>query len=133
MELFKKEEVQAKRHNQTRELILKNEKLISSLKKTLALQKDIEFDAEKAKKVKDYMQWCEDLQKKQSKELANFEAYKKLTEDKKDEYYRLVESKDALEDKIVNLKEDVEKLKLQVEWNQKIIEKQKNALIHSKT
>lgn len=123
MKLFKREEIEAKRHNQTRELILKNEKLISSLKKTLALQKDIEFDAEKAKKVKDYMQWCEDLQKKQSKELANLETYKKLAEDKKEEYYRIVEAKDALEDKIISLKEESERLSLQVKWKQEIVSK----------
>ena len=75
MQLFQKEQINSKRKEQTRELTLKNERLATSLRKVLALQKDIEFDADKAKKVADYQVWCEDLQKKMSKELANLKAY----------------------------------------------------------
>lgn len=123
MRLFKKEEIQAKRQAQGRELTLKNEKLIASLKKILALQKDIDFDAEKAKKVKEYMQWCQDLQEKQSKELANLKAYEKLVDERKEQFYELVSKKDAIEDKIMDLKEELGRLELQVKWKQEIVSK----------
>lgn len=129
MRLFKKEEIQAKRQAQGRELTLKNEKLIASLKKILALQKDIDFDAEKAKKVKEYMQWCQDLQEKQSKELANLKAYENLVEERKEQFYELISKKDTIEDKIMDLKEELNKLEIQVAFKRQIIEKS-DALLH---
>jgi len=123
MQLFQKETIEKKRKEQTRELTLKNERLATSLRKVLALQKDIEFDADKAKKVADYQVWCEDLQKKMSKELANFEVYKKLVEDKKEEYYGLITSLDAIQDKILDLREERDKLNLEVELQKQILEK----------
>ncbi len=129
MKLFKPEVINQKRQDQNMELTRKNEKLIASLKKILALQKDIDFDADKAKKVKEYMQWCEDLQGKQSKELENLKAYQKLVEEKKEEYYKLLQAKDAIEDKITDLKEELKKLEIQVGFTKQILEKQ-NALLH---
>lgn len=123
MQLLSPEKINSKRKEQTRELTLKNERLATSLRKVLALQKDIEFDADKAKKVADYQIWCEDLQKKMSKELANLEAYKKLVEDKKEEYYNLVAKIDELQDKTFDLKEEISRLILQVEWNRKLTQK----------
>jgi len=124
MKLFSKEQVNKVKKDQTRELVLKNQRLAKSLRKILSLQKDIEFDADKARKVKNYQVWCEDLQTKMSKELANLVAYKKLVEEKKEEFYNLVARKDALEDKIIDLKEELEKLQLQVELKKQILKKQ---------
>lgn len=124
MQLFQKEQINSKRKEQTRELTLKNERLATSLRKILALQKDIEFDADKAKKVADYQIWCEDLQKKMSKELSNLEAYKKLVDEKKEEYYNLVARKDEIEDKILDRKEELGRLDLQLSFKKQILEKQ---------
>ena len=121
MQLFTKEQVNKKRKDQTRELVVKNERLIQSLKKILALQNDIEFDAEKAKKVKEYQVWCEDLQVKMSRELGNLKAYEKLTEEKKEEYYRLITSLDALQDQILNKQEELKKLDLQLNFKRELI------------
>lgn len=123
MQLFSKEIINTKRKEQTRELTLKNERLAGSLRKILNLQKDIEFDADKAKKVADYQIWCKDLQEKMSKELGNLEAYKKLVEEKKEEYYALVASKDVLEDRILDLKEELDKLNLQVNFKKELLTK----------
>jgi len=123
MQLFSKETINSKRKDQTRELTLKNDRLASSLRKTLALQNDIEFDADKAKKVADYQVWCQDLQTKMSKELANLNAYKKLAEDIKEEYYNLVARKDEIEDKILDRKEELTKLDTQVAFTRTILEK----------
>lgn len=123
-QLFTKEVINQKRQEQNRELTRKNEKLITSLRKILSLQKDIDFDADKAKKVKEYIQWCKDLQDKQSTELGNLKAYEKLVEDKKEEYYQLIELKDAIEDKILTLKEESNRLDLQVAFKRQILEKQ---------
>jgi len=131
MNLFRKEEIEANRKNQSQELRIKNEKLVVSLRKILKLQDDINFDAEKAKKVKEYMVWCEDLQNKQSKELANLKAYEKLVEEKKEEYYKLLEVKDTIEDRILSLKEEKDKLEIQVGFNKQILEKT-NAILHAK-
>jgi predicted nucleic acid-binding Zn-ribbon protein len=128
MRLFQKEEILKGRKDQTRELTLKNERLATSLRKLLNLQKDIEFDADKAKKVKDYQVWCEDLQTKMSKELGNLNAYKKLVEERKEEYYNLVAKKDEIEDGIITLKEELEKLELQVVLKKQILQKA-NAII----
>lgn len=124
MQLFSKEQINTKRKEQTRELVVKNERLVNSLKKVLNLQKDIEFDADKAKKVKDYQIWCEDLQKKMAKELGNLNAYKKLVDEKKEEYYNLVARKDEIEDKILDRKEELGRLDLQVAFKRQILEKQ---------
>lgn len=121
MELFKKEQINAKRKDQTRELMVKNERLIKSLRKVLDLQNDIEFDQDKAKKVKDYQVWCEDLQKKMSKELGNLKAYEKLVDDKKEEYYGLVAKRDEIEDKIMDLKEELGRLELQVAFKRELV------------
>ena len=124
MELFTKEQVNIKRKDQTRELTLKNERLATSLRKILNLQKDIEFDADKAKKVADYQVWCEDLQNKMSKELANLKAYEKLVEDKKEEYYNLVARRDEIEDKILDRKEELGRLDLQLNFKRELLTKQ---------
>ena len=123
MKLFEKDTINRLRKDQTRELTLKNERLAGSLRKLLALQKDIEFDADKAKKVADYQVWCEDLQKKMSKELGNLKAYEKLVEEKKEEYYGLVAKKDEIEDRIIDLKEEQKKQELQVAFTKTILEK----------
>jgi len=123
MQLFSKEQINSKRKEQTRELTLKNDRLAKSLRKVLALQNDIEFDADKAKKVEDYQTWCADLQTKMSKELANLEAYKKLIEEKKEEYYNLVAKTDAIEDRILDKQEELKKLELQVAFTRQILEK----------
>jgi len=122
-QLFQKEEIQKRRHDQTRELIAKNTKLISSLKKSLELQNDIDFDADKAKKVRDYEIWCKDLQEKQSKVLATLKGYEKLLEDRKEDYYNVVARIDEKEDKIISLQEEIGRLELQVEFNKQILAK----------
>ena len=124
MKLFQKEEILKSRKDQTRELVLKNERLIKSLRKVLNLQNDIEFDADKAKKVKDYQVWCEDLQKKMSKELGNLKAYEKLVDEKKEEYYNLVVRKDEIEDKMTDLKEETGRLELQINFKRELLTKQ---------
>ncbi len=124
MQLFSKEQVNTRRKEQTRELTLKNERLATSLRKVLALQKEIDFDADKAKKVADYQIWCKDLQEKMSKELGNLKAYEKLVEDKKEEYYNLVGRKDEIEDKILDRKEELGKLDMMVALKKQILEKQ---------
>lgn len=121
MQLFSKEQINTKRKDQTRELMLKNERLIISNRKILELQKDIDFDTDKAKKVKDYQIWCEDLQSKIAKELSNLKAYNKLVDEKKDEYYNLVAKKDEIEDKILDLTEELKKLELQVVFKKELI------------
>lgn len=121
MQLFSKEQINTKRKDQTRELTLKNERLAVSLKKILNLQNDIDFDTDKAKKVKDYQIWCEDLQKKMNKELANLKAYEKLLDEKKDEYYNLVAKKDELEDKIIDLTEELGRLDLQLNFKRELL------------
>lgn len=123
MKLFDKETINAKRKDQTRELTMKNERLVVSLKKILTLQNDIDFDADKAKKVADYQIWCKDLQDKMAKELGNLNAYKKLVEDKKEDYYGLINSFDALEDKILDKREELEKLEMMVVLKKQILEK----------
>lgn len=120
MKLFEKETIQKRRNDQTRELVLKNQRMASSLKKALVLQNDIDFDAEKAKKVRDYQMWCVDIQERKNKELGNLKAYTKLVEDKKEEYYQELELKDALDDKVMNLKEEIGRLDLQIKWKQSL-------------
>lgn len=121
MQLFTPEKINKNKKEQLRELTLKNDRLAISLRKLLNLQKDIEFDADKAKKVKEYQVWCEDLQNKQSKELANLKAYEKLTEEKKEEYYELVAKKDGIEDSIIDLKEELSRLELLVNLKRKLV------------
>lgn len=123
MKLFTREEINKNRKEQTRELEVKNSRLVSSMKKILKLQNDIDFDSEKAKKVKDYQIWCEDLQSKMSKELGNLKAYETLVNEKREEYYRLITSFDALQDKILDKKEELDKLLTQVEFKKQILEK----------
>jgi len=130
MKLFTKEEINKTRKDQTRELTIKNEKLVKSLRKTLALQKEIDLDSEKAKKVKDYEVWCAEIHNRMDKELQTLKAYEKLVEDKKEEYYNLVSKIDAKEETIFNLDEEIKKLKLQVEFNKTIIIKS-SELLHS--
>ena len=123
MQLFKREQIHKIKKDQTRELVVQNERLIASLKKKLALQNDIEFDADKAKKVRDYEVWCKDLQDKMEKELRNLKAYQKLVDDKKEEYYGLITSYDALQDRIILQKEELNKLELQVAFKRELLNK----------
>lgn len=123
MKLFTKEEINKNRKDQTRELMIKNDRLIASNRKILSLQKDIEFDADKAKKVKEYEVWCADLQTKMGKELKNLTAYQKLVEDEKEKYYKLIQSVDALEDKLIDGQEELSRLDLQISLKKSILEK----------
>lgn len=123
MKLFSKEEINKERKDQIRELTLKNERLSSSLKKIIKIQNEVNVDADKLKKLKEYEVWCQDLQNKMSKELENLYAYKTLVNEKKDEYYILVTSFDTLQDKILDKKEELDKLLLQVALKKQILEK----------
>lgn len=124
MQLFTPEKINKVRKDQTRELVVKNERLISSMRKVLNLQNDIEFDQDKAKKVADYQVWCADLQNKMSRELLNLKAYEKLVEEKKEEYYNLVAKKDEIEDKILDRKEELGRLDLQLNFKRELLNKQ---------
>lgn len=124
MKLFSREQINKTRKDQTRELAVKNERLAKSLREMIKLQNDFDFDVDKAKKVKEYQVWCEDLQKKMSIELGNLKAYEKLIEEKKDEYYNLVARKDELEDKILDKKEELSKLDLQITLKNQILTQQ---------
>lgn len=123
MELFKPEQINKVRKEQTRELIAKNDRLAKSMRKLLGLQKDIEYDADKAKKVKEYQIWCEDLQKKMDRSLGTLKAYDKLLEEKKEQYYELVAKKDAIEDNIMDLKEELDTLELQINFKKELLNK----------
>lgn len=120
MKLFSKEEINKGRKDQTRELIKKNERLATSLRKVLSLQKDVDFDADKAKKVKDYQIWCDDIQKKMSKVLETLKVYETLVDNKKEEIYELVDKKDSLEDKIFDLNEEIESLEFQLKFKREL-------------
>jgi len=120
MKLLSKEEVDSKRKAQKRDLMLTNERLVSSLKKVLKLQNDIEFDTEKDKKVKEFEVWCKDIQERQSKELQILNSYSQLIEEKKEIYYSWVEKVDTMQDKVLELEEELERLKLQANWNKQI-------------
>ena len=124
MQLFKKTEIEKYRKDQTRELSAKNDRLVVSLRKILKLQNDIDFDADKAKKVKDYQIWCEDLQAKMDKELRNLKAYEKLRDDVKEEYYNLVARKDELEDSILDRREELGRIDLQLNFKRELLAKQ---------
>lgn len=123
MHLFRKTEVEKLRKDQTRELVVKNERLATSLRKTLALQKEIDLDAEKAQKVHAYEVWCQDLQKKMSRELQTLEGYKTLVEERKDELYSLLAKKDALNDEIITKKEEIARLDMQINFKSALVTK----------
>lgn len=125
MQLLKPEQINKKRKDQTRELTVRNDKLATSYKNLLKLQNDFEFDADKAKKVKDYEVWCEMLQKKKSDQLEELNKYIQATDMAREELYTVLARKDALEDSIVELQEEKDKLELQVKWQEGVL---KNAL-----
>lgn len=121
MKLFTKEEINKNRKDQTRDLIKKNERLSKSLRKVLSLQNNIEFDSDKAKKVKEYQIWCDDIQIKMGKVLETLKVYEDLVENKKEEVYDLVSRKDGLEDKILDLEEELTGLELQLTFKRELI------------
>lgn len=123
MQLFSREQVNLKRKNETRELSLKNDRLAKSLRKVLDLQKEVEFDQDKAKKVKDYQVWCADLQNKMDKALGTLKSYEKLVEEKKEEIYELVERKDELEDTLLDLREEQERLDFELNFKRELLGK----------
>lgn len=123
MQLFSKEQINLKRKDQTRELTKKNERLATSLRKVIALQSEVDLDQDKAKKVKDYQVWCEDIQIKMSKTLSTLKAYEKLADDKKEEYYALVEKLDEIDDKIIDRNEEIVKLDLQIRFKEELLKK----------
>lgn len=124
MELFSKETINRKRKGQTRELAMKNDRLAVSLRKLLQLQNDIDFDADKAQKVKEYQIWCEDVQTKQGKVLAELRAYEKLLDEKKERYYELVAQQDSLEDSILDKQEESGRLELELTFKRELLAKQ---------
>ena len=123
MKLFTKEEINKRRHETNRELTAKNEKVVSSLKKVLKLQEEIDFDKEKAKKMKEFQVWCDNLNEKKSLLLQDMKKYQNAVEGAKEELYRVIARKDMFEDEIANLEEEIGRLQLQVQWNKQVLTK----------
>lgn len=123
MKLFKSEEIHKIKKDQNFELNRKNEKVISSLKEALKLQNDIDFDADKARKVKDYQVWCESIQNKKSEMLKELKSYETAREKAKEELFSVLSRMDLIKDEIITSQEELDKLKLQIEWNRGILNK----------
>lgn len=119
--LFSAEEISKRRNESNRELTAKNERVISSMKRVLKLQDQLDFKPEKAKKVKEFEIWCDDLNAKKSKLLQELNKYTDAVENTKEELYRVIARKDKFEDEITDLQEEISRLKLQVEFNRNLI------------
>lgn len=119
--LFSPEEISKRRHESNRELTAKNERVISSLKKVLKLQEQIDFEPEKAKKVQEFQVWCDDLNQKKSVLLKELNKYKSALDSSKEELYRVIARKDKFEDEITDLREEIGRLKLQIDFSKNLI------------
>lgn len=121
-----------------------NEQLIESNIRLRKFWNDINFklnnarenyDPQKMAKLKDFEAFCKELMAKKEKLLIEYNTLQKAIEQKKEIYYGLITKQDQLDEKIYQMNEQEQKLKLreafvvdlEVKW------KNKNANLHLET
>ena len=100
---------------------LENETLIESNIRLSQYHQDItrklndvkdNYDPEKLKILKDFEDYCKDIQAKKTKVLGELNTVEQLVEEKKEVYYGLIEKQDILMEKEHQINEENKKLDL---------------------
>jgi len=135
MKLLSKKEARNRVEKENEELLEKNVRLREFHKKAIRYLNDVkeDYSDDKIKRLRDFEQFCADLQQKKHKLLIELEAVEDLIKEKKDLFYGLIEKQDALEEKIFQLQEKERKLDLRenfVEQVEEAIKEKTNANLH---
>lgn len=128
MKLLARSEAQASKKRENDALVESTLRLSGyhqRLTKRLANIKD-DYSADKLARLREYEQFCKDLNAKREKLLKELSAIESIIEEKKEIYYGLIEKQDALEDKAREIKEENEKLDLREKFVLDLEEKWRN-------
>lgn len=124
MRSFTPQELDKKRNDQIREISLRTDKMVNSLKKVINVKNDATIDYEKMKKSKEYDTWCAQLIVKKSKLLEELNKYQQAIDVAKEDLYIVISKTDAIKDSIIDLREERDKLELQIKWKKEVLSKQ---------
>ena len=125
MKLLSKNEAHSAKKIENDDLIGMNVRLREYMQKaTLRLNtlKD-SYAPDKMAKLKEFEEFCADLQVKRSKLLKELSIIEEQIEKKRELYYGLVEKQDALEEKVYQLHEQEKKLELREQFVTQLEEK----------
>lgn|SRR3990167_4339491 len=131
MKLLAKKDVDNKLRRENEELIDTNIRLRKSytdIVKRLGTIKE-NYEPDKIKKLKEFEDFCKELQIKKSKLLEEYREIDTAIERKKDLYYGLIAKQDLLDEKVYQIKKEEEKLgvrqlfveELERKWQEKVM------------
>lgn len=131
MKLLAKKDVDNKLRRENEELIDTNIRLRKSytdIVKRLGTIKE-NYEPDKIKKLKEFEDFCKELQIKKSKLLEEYREIDTAIERKKDLYYSLIAKQDLLDEKVYQIKKEEEKLgvrqlfveELERKWQEKVM------------
>jgi len=118
MRLLQKPEADQKHKKQQDELIAKNSRLLGYFTKGIKRFNSIQdsYDQQKVNRLKDFENFCADLQVKKSKLLEEYVQWEKAIEEKKEQYYALIAKQDELDEREYSLNRKEEQLTLREEF-----------------
>lgn len=128
MKLLPKAEARSRVKKENDELIESNirlRKYDAEIRKKLSTIKD-DYEPEKLQKLKEYEQFCKDIQARKSALLAELAQWQVLIEDTKDVYYGLIAKQDRLMEREYQIAEENKKLDLRQAFVLDLEEKWRN-------
>ena len=133
MRLLAKKDADNKLRKENEELIDTNIRLRKSYTDIVKRLNTIKenYEPDKLKKLKEFEDFCKDLQVKKSKLLEEYREIDTAIERKKDLYYGLIAKQDLLDEKVYQIKQEENKLgvrqlfveELERKWQEKVMTK----------
>lgn len=114
MKLLSRQEAQSKKKTENDALVGANIRLRTYYKSITDKLNDLKdnYEPDKLEKLRQFEQWCKDLETKKQVLLKEYAGWAKLVEEKKEIYYGFIEKSDALQEQKYKIDEEHKKLKL---------------------
>jgi len=135
MKLLSRPEAQSLKQKENERVLdesVRLQRIHRTLTAKLAQAKD-NYDPEKVQALKDFEEFCRDLDAKRSKKLAELKAIDEAIDQRKDLYYGLVAKSDLLIEREATLNEREKKLDLREAFISQLEQKQWNTTASSET
>lgn len=124
MKLLSKNDARSKAKLEQDQVINETSRLREYAKQYRQLINSGNFEDKKAKEVKDFEQFCKDIQTKKAKLLEELSSIQIEIENKKDVYYGFIAKQDELDERLYNIVERENKLDLREAFVKSLEKKQ---------
>lgn len=128
MKLLSKTAARSKKKRENDELIESNIRLRKFHQDITTKLNEIKdnYDGDKIEKLREFEQFCKDIEVKRGKVLEELAGWQKLVEDTKEIYYGFIARKDELQEKEYQIEEEMKKLNLREAFVVDLEEKWRN-------